>query len=99
MDSAQPYIRPCIRAWSPSSAPELVVSVWRCCQAECLSLRPPRSEPTEAGEHLLLHFRGGPGFLEKKMHFETGGNMPDLETMPEISPVCVMLMSQGPFVS
>ena len=81
------------------AAPELVVSVCRCCQAECLSLRPPRSEPTEAGEHLLLHFRGGPGFLEKKMHFETGGNMPDLETMPEISPVCVTLMSQGPFVS
>ena len=33
------------------------------------------------------------------MHFETGGNMPDLETTPEISPVCVMLMSQGTFVS
>ena len=81
------------------AAPELMASVWRCCQAECLSLRPPSSEPTEEGEHLLLHFRGGPGFLEKKMHFETGGNMTDLETMPEISPVCVMLMSQGPFVS
>ena len=46
--------------------PELVASVWRCCQAEGLSLRPPNSEPTEVGEHPLLHFRGGPGFLEKK---------------------------------
>ena len=66
------------------AAPELVEQVWRCRPAERLSLTPPRSEPTEEGEFLRLDFRGRDGFPEeKKMHFQTRGNMSALERVPE----------------
>ena len=48
------------------AALELVEHMWRCCQAESPSLRPPSSEPTEQGERLLLDFGDRAGFTEKK---------------------------------
>lgn len=51
--------------------------------ADCLSLSPPKCEPTDKEELLQLNWGGRAGLdLQRKVHSVTDGNMTELEMVP-----------------
>lgn len=60
--------------------------------ADCLSLRPPKCEPTDEEELIQPGLGGGAGLdLQRQTHFVTDGNVTEPEMVPQISPVWVTL--------